>query len=402
MTATFRLFDAENGGTQIGTDIIRAVTPSDGLFSESLDFGDDAWNANDQLWLEIEVDGDVLGRQALESTPFALRTRGIITRDLGGGTILVGIGSGPWLFGLTHNLHLSNPFGSSIGLGGNGGAATMLFDSGGDAAGLTPWSYITAPIGTDDLRIGHSGIGDAVTFRDTGAVGIGTVSPQAWLDVRSSETDGTGIAIDQFGSGLTIGLDSIIGSGFAVRGETTSESGTTYGVYGTYDPSNTSSWGVFSNGRMAATGTKSFCIDHPLDPANAMLLHYSSEAPEPLNTYSGTIVLGADGRAVVRLPDYFGAINTDHRYQLTAIGAPAPSLHVASKIAGNAFVVAGGPAGLEVSWQVTSRRNDAFVQQRGAPVEVQKPEGERGLYLTPELYGQPAERGVFANSRTRD
>ena len=45
----------------------------------------------------------------------------------------------------------------------------------------------------------------------------------------------------------------------------------------------------------------------------------------------------------------------DYRYQLTCIGAHAP-IYIARKIEDNAFAIAGGTPGLEVSWQVTGRR----------------------------------------------
>jgi hypothetical protein len=38
---------------------------------------------------------------------------------------------------------------------------------------------------------------------------------------------------------------------------------------------------------------------------------------------------------------------------------------------------------------VTAARFDAYVQQHGAPVEVEKPASQRGHYLNPELFGQP-------------
>ena len=48
------------------------------------------------------------------------------------------------------------------------------------------------------------------------------------------------------------------------------------------------------------------------------------------------------------LPDYFQAINRDFHYQLTAIGAPAPNLHVAREIADNEFLIAGPRSGSEL------------------------------------------------------
>jgi hypothetical protein len=82
--------------------------------------------------------------------------------------------------------------------------------------------------------------------------------------------------------------------------------------------SNPSGFGVFANGNLELSGTKSFRIDHPTDPENKYLLHYSVESPEVLNTYSGKITLNDAGEAVVQLPAYFSAINkrsTLHPYR---------------------------------------------------------------------------------------
>ena len=43
---------------------------------------------------------------------------------------------------------------------------------------------------------------------------------------------------------------------------------------------------------------------------------------------------------------------------------------------------------------VKDLRNDRWVQQRGAPVEVEKQGLERGTYQHPELYDLPPERGM--------
>ena len=139
---------------------------------------------------------------------------------------------------------------------------------------------------------------------------------------------------------------------------------------------------------------QAFTIDHPTDPANQYLSHYCAEGPEPLLIYRGNVILDGNGQAWVTLPEYFEEINRDFHYQLTAIGAPAPNLHVAQEIAGNEFMIAGGPPLTKVSWTVTGVRNDAYVRRHGAPVEHPKREEHRGKYLQPDLYGQPEEMGV--------
>ena len=72
------------------------------------------------------------------------------------------------------------------------------------------------------------------------------------------------------------------------------------------------------------------------------------------------------------MPDYFEALNREFRYQLTPIGGAAPSLHVAEKISGNRFKIAGGPVGLEVSWQVTGVRKDTWAEANRIKVEESK------------------------------
>jgi hypothetical protein len=67
-----------------------------------------------------------------------------------------------------------------------------------------------------------------------------------------------------------------------------------------------------------------FKIDHPLDPANKYLYHSSVESPDMKNMYDGVVTLDQNGEAEIELPDWFGALNKDFRYQLTAIGAPGP------------------------------------------------------------------------------
>ena len=50
------------------------------------------------------------------------------------------------------------------------------------------------------------------------------------------------------------------------------------------------------------------------------------------NVYDGLVVLDNKGKAEIELPNWFGILNKDFRYQLTAIGAPGPNLYIAEKI----------------------------------------------------------------------
>lgn len=213
----------------------------------------------------------------------------------------------------------------------------------------------------------------------------------------SDSTTGTAVyAIANANTGVTYGVsaftDSNAANAVAVRGECL-RNGANFGVYGS--ALGASGWGVFANGRLGSSGTKSFMIDHPLDPENKYLIHYSAESPDVLNIYTGVADLDGNGEVWITLPDYFAAINIEPRYMLTSVGAPAPMLHIAEEIVGNRFRIAGGAPNAKVSWEVKAKRNDPYVQQFGAPVVREKGEGERGTYLMPRLYGKPAEKGQF-------
>ena len=136
-------------------------------------------------------------------------------------------------------------------------------------------------------------------------------------------------------------------------------------------------------------GAKNFKIDHPLDPKNRYLYHASVESSELMNIYTGNAILGNGGEAVVSLPKWFEALNSDYRYQLTAIGEAAPNLHVAQEIANHQFSIAGGAPGMKVSWQVTAVRHDAYAKTHPLVVEVKKSEKDRGHYMHPDAYGAP-------------
>jgi len=150
----------------------------------------------------------------------------------------------------------------------------------------------------------------------------------------------------------------------------------------------------FESGNLNVTGAitagvKDFRIDHPLDPKNKYLYHTSVESSEMMNIYTGNAILDNSGEAVISLPKWFEALNADFRYQLTAIGAAAPNLHIAQEIAQNQFSIAGGAPGMKVSWQVTGVRHDPYAKAHPLAVEVRKSEKTRGQYLHPDAYGAP-------------
>jgi len=224
----------------------------------------------------------------------------------------------------------------------------------------------------------HDGIGGSFVGGYRGVKGVVTPTGGENYDGVYGTVNG--------GSGVNCGV-----RGYANGGDYS------YGVYGQADGSNTVYAGYFSGdahvtGTFTA-GTKSFKIDHPLDPENQYLLHSCVESPDMMNVYNGNVILDASGEAWVEMPEWFEALNRDFRYQLTCIGGFAP-VYVAEEIGGNRFLIAGGEPGMKVSWQVTGVRHDPYAEKHRVAVEQRKPAHEVGTYMHPEAYGMPESAGV--------
>jgi hypothetical protein len=266
-------------------------------------------------------------------------------------------------------------------------------------------------IGVVGFSDGGAGVkGESTT--GTGVYGIST----SLFGVRGSSGSGDGVyGVSGSGSGVqgvsstSRGVTGSSYSGDAVYGESNYGNGVygycgdvaATGVYG----ENPTGFALYSYGKAGVHGTLavtgavskgggSFKIDHPLDPANQFLYHSFVESPDMKNVYDGVVALDGSGAATIELPDWFDALNRDCRYQLTAMGAAMPNLHVSRGVAKNHFSIAGGMPGGEVSWQVTGIRKDAWAEANRIPVEEPKPKTERGLYLHPEAHGQPATKGI--------
>lgn len=170
---------------------------------------------------------------------------------------------------------------------------------------------------------------------------------------------------------------------------------------GTNTPSGNSKLTVSGNisGTTIDAALKNFKIDHPTDPDNKYLFHASIESSEMLNLYTGHTQTGPDGYAVVTLPPWFEALNTDFRYQLTVVDESDAGwilAKVVAKIRDGQFTIRTSSPNTEVSWQVTGVRQDAWAQKNPMKVERDKEPQNRGRMLYPEAYGLPASRGIMA------
>ena len=257
--------------------------------------------------------------------------------------------------------------------------------------------------GVDDgIGYGVSGKSDSwigVTGQSNSGYGVNGES-NSFHGVVGNSQKGVGVL------GVSKSSDGVAGSsddGYGVVGS----SGNSAGLYG----QSINDYAAVLDGKVKITGNLekaggSFKIDHPLDPANKYLCHSFVESPDMKNVYDGVVVLDRKGKAEIDLPDWFGIVNKDFRYQLTAIGAPGPNLYIAEKISdtttsssnknknNSRFRIAGGTSGMEVSWQVTGIRKDPWANANRIEVEEDKPAKERGYYLHPDLYGQPEEKGI--------
>lgn len=191
------------------------------------------------------------------------------------------------------------------------------------------------------------------------------------------------------------------GDGNGVAGSTSTTNIDSIGVIGYTQV--TGADAVFAFGNFSGTGAKAFKIDHPLDPENYYLKHYCTEGQEPLNVYSGNVTTDRSGYATVQLPDYFEAVNTNVRYQLTVVEDAESEdfvlVKVIQKVKNNQFRIKTSVPNVEVSWRVEAKRNDPYMQAHPAKDVVEKSENRKGKYLHPELYGQPDSKSIFSDAR---
>ena len=190
-------------------------------------------------------------------------------------------------------------------------------------------------------------------------------------------------------SAAIVGIASNGNDGVGVEG-----AGGRYGIHAIATNSNTNTYGVYAQGDLAATGVKSFVVDHPTNPTNKVLRHYSVESNEVLNMYRGIAKFDSLGFCKIELPNYWDAANTNPSYQLTAIGTPEQP-YIYKEIEDNYFIISGKPF-TKVSWTVYSNRNDPtfrYYDSHGknySNEEFDKLDSEKGSYYVPEAFGKPS------------
>ncbi|MCB9191697.1 MAG: hypothetical protein H6603_01600 [Flavobacteriales bacterium] len=404
----------------------------------------------------------IMGTAQLVSVPYALYAKNVPTNlselnnDAGFVTSANDADSNPTNEIQTLTLNgttLSISDGNAVTLpsgGGSGNTLDMAYDQGGAGLGRSitvdagEVQMTTASANGNALKLINNNTGTALVAQTTNAstqfsaiqaqtnssstaasAVVGSTSGAAWAVTGQAEANSTAQSA-VYGSNLrTNGGHGVQGIGFnGVVGETDYSQGNAvfgenydaiaplgngigvagtgyYGVVGEdrYLGGQAGANGVFSNGNFTATGTKNFTIDHPTDPANKFLRHFSSESNEVLNIYRGNVTFDANGEALVEMPDYYDLINKNPSYQLTPIGGYM-QLFIKEKLENDRFVIGGGTPGAEASWTVYAERNDPYLQQYPfhRDVEVEKREGQKGTYLMPQLYGEGMDKKMIQTS----
>jgi hypothetical protein len=257
--------------------------------------------------------------------------------------------------------------------------------------------------------VGDSASGEVVVGRQSGTDCEASVSGNCnGIGAVVGRHDGRGgdgvrgFVTDPAGGIGVLGQSGISGgTGAAVRGENVNAANPGNAVEGVTNGSGSAILGqgaragtfngdVVVNGDLTVTGVKSgFHIDDPRAPAARTLTHTPLETDALAVTYSGNVRTDADGRATVRLPAYAVAIAGDWRYQLTPIGRFGQAI-VEREIRGRTFAIRTEHGATKVSWTVTGVRRDPQAQRDGLDVVRRKQGGDRGRYLAPSLYGEPA------------
>jgi hypothetical protein len=280
------------------------------------------------------------------------------------------------------------------------GANNGIYGTTTNAAGNGVWG--NNPNHTGVYGTGAVGVWGRATGYGVYGVSTGTNAVADGVHGETSSAGASGVTGVNFAGGA--GIYGVGGNG--VIGSSGIASGVGVGAYNSstgdalFAENQSGGFAAFFLGDVDVDGNLSkaggsFKIDHPLDPANKYLYHSFVESPDMMDIYNGNVTTDGAGNAVVVMPDWFEALNRDFRYQLTVMGQFAQAM-VATKMANHMFAIKTDKPNVEVSWQLTGVRHDAWANAHRIPVEQMKAERERGFYMHPELFSAGLDKSVAA------
>jgi hypothetical protein len=346
---------------------------------------------------------NAIGVEGMSASPVAAGVEGV-NGSSGYGVLGKSSGGTGVLGQSTDHIGVAGESSNGYGVYGDSAYAYGVYGVSSYSSGVLGSSYSDDGVsGYSDSSFGVSGIsGGSSNFGVYGESGGGGVEGVGDIGsgVAGSSVSGAGV----YGqSTSSFGVHGLTGASYGVYGEggnvgVVAHNTTATGGNFAYLGAGCCAADLYGNVAVHGTFTKtagSFKIDDPIDPANKYLSHSFVESPDMKNIYDGIAITDDSGIADVTLPDWFSALNKDFRYQLTVIGVFAQAI-IEQEIADNHFRIRTNQPNVKVSWQVTGIRHDPYAEAHRIPVEEDKPAAEKGSYSFPELYGQPAEKGLRA------
>ena len=336
---------------------------------------------------------------------FTLKTTNISTNATGifGWTSQTGDNATRGVYGKADGANSYGVFGRQSGGEGFGAA---VYGEGNDNWGVWGSAANTGVQGVlgENTVVGGVGVrGENLTDGDQNlAIGV------------QGESLGTGVFLLflAFPAGGVVGTHSNGGNTFlaaGVVGETFDPDA--YGVYALNWDDTSGATGLFAttlatddnyagyfNGNVEVVGTvtgagPAAVMDNPKDPTGSYLYQSAIVGGERVTFYNGNVKVGKGKEATVKLPSYFEDINGDPRYQLTVVGKQAQAW-IKSGVKGNSFVIATDTEDVDVSWQVSGVRIDAWATAKPFKQTAPKTGKAKGKYLHPEAHGKQASAGI--------
>ena len=399
----FAVYADSAGPSPAAWEETQTVMCVDGFFSVLLGETNPIGNAflyypQPYLGITVDTDPELLPRRKLAASMYSLRVNSV--EGAMGGMINGSVVAGDLETG-------------STGMWASGGHCGGLFYGGDESSSTVGVEGMISPIVLDYDATGVKGgsiTGDGYGIGGDFTGGWYGINAQAYIP-DNSQAGHTGVhggARGYSGDGGNIGVHGTAGGGYLNYGvlgyayHNGTANARAYGVYG-YAAFNDGygAWAGYFDGWTTCKGTLevqgtltktagSFRIDHPLDPENKFLQHSFVESPDMKNIYDGNVVTDKNGDATVIMPEWFDALNRDFRYQLTVIGQFAQAI-VSEKLRGNEFRIKTDKPNVEVSWQVTGIRQDAYANAHRIQVEVEKDPQQRGRYIDPLAFGKPEQ-----------